>query len=232
MKLLVPALPALLALWGPSARPQVLTVEPPDAMELGPLQMEQAALTVIVAEGYHVQANPASADFLAPTELRVEGNEAVRVGKIIYPAAKPLRWKGGSDLSVYDGRFVISIALSAPASARKSEHVLRGSLRYQACTATACLAPASVPVALSVHIVTARGRTDWDDTMEGGGGRLPTLPKRRLNRGSKASRAAGHTPARVPGGAGWPANGGDVQAGSGSGAADRARGGRPAASHR
>src|SRR5215813_2959181 len=157
MKLLVPALPALLALWGPSARPQVLTVEPPDATELGPLQMEQAALTVIVAEGYHVQANPASADFLAPT--------AVRVGKIIYPAAKPLRWKGGSDLSVYDGRFVISIALSAPASARKSEHVLRGSLRYQACTATACLAPASVPVALSVHIVTARGRTDWDDTM-------------------------------------------------------------------
>jgi hypothetical protein len=49
-------------------------------------------------------------------------------------------------LSVYTGEFVLHAHLTA----QKGEHVLQGGLHYQACDASSCLPPHTIPVSVNV----------------------------------------------------------------------------------
>ncbi len=116
----------------------------------------EARFTVVAADGYHVQANPASGDFFVPVELDLKAAGGVSPGKPVYPPGTPYRLPGtADDLMTYEGTFEIVLPLRAGASARQGNHVLKGSLRYQACDARSCLFPASVPVTLAVRVVAA-----------------------------------------------------------------------------
>ena len=119
----------------------------------------QARLAVVVADGYHVQANPASGNFFVPVELDLRAAGGVSPGKPVYPPGLPYCLPGESDdLMTYEGTLEIVVPLKAGASARPGNHVLKGALRYQACDARSCLFPASVPVTLAVRVVAAPAR--------------------------------------------------------------------------
>jgi uncharacterized protein YyaL (SSP411 family) len=99
----------------------------------------ELVVTVEVAPGHHVNANPASFASLIPTTLEL--GEAVEA--IVYPAPKRIAPEFAREgIDVYEGRFEIRARLkpgAAPGTA---------TLRVQACTDEACLLPARVPVAL------------------------------------------------------------------------------------
>ncbi len=132
----------------------VVTVHSPAPVILAQGGESQARISVVVADGYHVQATPASLEFLLPLRLQIRAKGGVRAKTPVYPPGQPYHLEGmPSDLMTYAGAFEIVVPLEASESARPGDHNLRGELRYQACDARSCRFPASVPVTVAVRVV-------------------------------------------------------------------------------
>jgi hypothetical protein len=90
---------------------------------------------VVLDEGWHVNANPASLPFLIATSVEALGGEALPA---TYPAGRPFRpGFAREEIAVYEGRFEIALGPhdGAPAPDRLA-------LRFQACDERSCLPPA------------------------------------------------------------------------------------------
>ncbi|HKV07198.1 MAG TPA: protein-disulfide reductase DsbD domain-containing protein, partial [Thermoanaerobaculia bacterium] len=86
-------------------------------------------LALEIAPGWHLQANPASEDFLVPTEVRADGGE---VRNVRYPEGETVRPSFLEEpLSVYSGRVVIEGEVSGGGVV----------VVYQACDEARCLPP-------------------------------------------------------------------------------------------
>jgi uncharacterized protein YyaL (SSP411 family) len=87
-------------------------------------------LTLEIAAGWHLQANPASEAYLVPTAVTAEGGELRNLG---YPAGQPVTAAFAHEpLSVYTGRVEIRGEVSGTAGLM---------IKYQACDDTRCLPP-------------------------------------------------------------------------------------------
>jgi hypothetical protein len=131
----------------------VVSVSAPGPVRLAPGGRSEARIAVRVKEGFHVQANPASAKYLIPLRLTLTEGAGVKPGEPVYPPGVPYRLQGAdSDLSTYEGSFDLRLPLEAAKDAPPGRRELRGELRYQACDARICLRPASVPVTVPVEV--------------------------------------------------------------------------------
>lgn len=105
---------------------------------------------VVVADGYHVQSNPAANEFLVPLELTFGRVDGLVFGIPEYPPPHRHRLHGAEeDLLTYEGTVVIEIPL-AVRGGEPGVRTVTGDLRYQACDSRRCLFPASIPVELTV----------------------------------------------------------------------------------
>ncbi len=106
----------------------------------------EAVVTLQVAEGWHINANPVSLDFLVPTELSVASPMALDVISIEYPRGTDVAL-GFADqpLAVYDGivpiRATLKLSTTTPPGSRGQ---IRLTVAYQACDDARCLPPASL----------------------------------------------------------------------------------------
>jgi thiol:disulfide interchange protein DsbD len=110
-------------------------------------------VTLTIAPGWHVNANPPNPDYMIATALEVKPGYGVSPGKIGYPAPRPI--KVGfeeSPLFVYGDRVTLTLPLTAAANATSGAHTLKGTLRFQACNDQVCMAPASLPVVIAVTV--------------------------------------------------------------------------------
>lgn len=98
-----------------------------------------------IAEGWHVNANSASLDFLIPTSVDVRDVAGKAQAKPNYPEGRTMVTPLG-DIKVYEGRVSIPVRVT---SADHTEN-LRLLVRSQACRETTCLAPSDwvIPVTL------------------------------------------------------------------------------------
>ena len=136
---------------------ELVTVRAPASVTLAQGGKGQAGISVVVADGFHVQANPASAEFLIPLRLQLRAKGGVRATIPVYPPGEPYRVEGmPSELMTYYGTFEIVVHLRAEDSAQPGDRTLRGVLRYQACDDRSCRFPASVPVSVPVRVVDTR----------------------------------------------------------------------------
>ena len=82
----------------------------------------QVAVIVEVEEGWHVNANPPSLEYLIPTELRLEPVEGLTFGEVQYPEAKRLKFAfADSELDVYEGRVIVRFPVSIASGASPAE---------------------------------------------------------------------------------------------------------------
>ena len=138
-------------------RRPVVTVKPPAEVSLTAGASSEALIVILVADGFHLQANPASEKYLVPTELEIAKSSDVWPGRPVYPPGRPYRLQGASsDLTTYEGHFEIRLPITASARAKPGAGALTGKLRYQACDARSCLFPSSVPVELKVAVVASK----------------------------------------------------------------------------
>jgi len=98
-----------------------------------------------IAEGWHINANPASLDFLIPTSVDVRDDAGKAEARPAYPEGLAMTTPMG-DIKVYEGKTRIPVRVT---SADHAEN-LRLLVRAQACRETTCLAPSDwvVPVTL------------------------------------------------------------------------------------
>lgn len=114
---------------------------------------DKAVITIEIDAGFHINANPATFDYLIPTALHITNQAPLRV---IYPNAarfKPKFSKG--PLDVYEGTVQITAEFENGSLARRP--FLFGTVTVQACTEAICLPPADLklPSLGGRHIGTA-----------------------------------------------------------------------------
>ena len=99
-----------------------------------------------ISDGYHVNANPASYDYLIPTSVSFEGLTSLRVN---YP--KPILFKAEfapNGLNVYEGK--VNLVAQFPKGTLKKGQAIRATVAAQACNDKICLPPAKLPLSISV----------------------------------------------------------------------------------
>jgi len=113
------------------------------------------AVVLDIAPGYHINANPPSADNQIPTEVKPEGHPTIEWAEVQYPKGKPLaaEWAAGGSVSVYSGRVIIIVRGRVSDGAPLGETVVRLTLKYQGCDANTCFRPASRRIETPVPIV-------------------------------------------------------------------------------
>ncbi|MCZ6678040.1 MAG: DUF255 domain-containing protein [Candidatus Poribacteria bacterium] len=104
-----------------------------------------------IAEGWHINANPASLDLLIPTTISVNPNAPVEVLSVTYPKGKSIH-PGFSDkpITVYEGKVTVQIKLKLkPGASLEQAFPLNLNLSYQACDDRRCLPPSDTTVQLT-----------------------------------------------------------------------------------
>jgi hypothetical protein len=101
-----------------------------------------------VADGLHVNSHTPHAEELIPTTLAVPDNADVRLASATFPPGKDFSFaiNPKEKLNVYTGEFTVHATLVSS----KGEHLVQGTLHYQACNNAACFPPRSIPVVLDV----------------------------------------------------------------------------------
>ncbi|MCA1686157.1 MAG: thioredoxin, partial [Planctomycetia bacterium] len=114
----------------------------------------QATVSLTVKDGWHVYANPPGVEGVSPTRVTVD-EPKVNIVKVVYPpgVAKVLASSGKEKVGVYEGKVTITVRF---ADARGPGASHKETVRFQACNDRACLAPAAVPVTVTVPVPLGR----------------------------------------------------------------------------
>jgi hypothetical protein len=111
----------------------------PDAPSRRRVQLE-------ISEGWHVNANPASLDFLIPTRVTLAQREggAAKLSSVVYPDNSEFSPRFSLEpLAVYEGKVSIDVELP-PTRSQNAEL----ELTFQVCDETTCLPPETVALAI------------------------------------------------------------------------------------
>jgi uncharacterized protein YyaL (SSP411 family) len=105
---------------------------------------DEIVVMLTIDAGYHLNANPASSDYLMPTAVTIPGAPGARIA---YPTGQIFKPKFSPEgISVYEGSVTIKAQLPQGSLASAANAPLQ--IEVQACTDRVCLPPAtlSVPV--------------------------------------------------------------------------------------
>ncbi|HYX41835.1 MAG TPA: protein-disulfide reductase DsbD domain-containing protein [Pyrinomonadaceae bacterium] len=112
-----------------------------------------ASVRLQIADGYHINANPASFSYLIATELQVAPAHGLNAGKPAYPASVSKKFQfAPQPLAVYEHEALIKLPLRAAADAPKGTANLPVQVRVQACDEEKCFPPTTVKTDIPVTI--------------------------------------------------------------------------------
>lgn len=116
-------------------------------------------LVIQIDKPYHVNANPASEDYLIPTELKIEAGKGYKAGKIEYPKPieKAFSFSEGKPIKIYEGRAPIRFQIALEKTAPKGTLAIKATLRYQACDDNACYPPRRSSLEIKIPIADKDG---------------------------------------------------------------------------
>jgi Disulphide bond corrector protein DsbC len=136
-------------------KPHASNAKPAAVSYLFPEQVTVAAdkptavdLHFKVAAGLHINSHTPREEELIPTTLKLPEASGVRLANATFPPGIDFSFPidPSQKLSVYTGEFVIHTQLVAA----RGEHLVEGTLHYQACNNDTCMPPHSIPVAIDV----------------------------------------------------------------------------------
>jgi len=136
------------------------TVKPSEAVKARAAEISlsagktaEAEIEVIVANGYHINGNPASSALLRATKLKIESAAGLRSGKPVYPPAELKKFDFSDEqLAVYQVTIRIKLPIQAEKNIKTGLVTLRGTIQAQPCNDNACFPPRSVDFSLPVRI--------------------------------------------------------------------------------
>ncbi|MCX6627237.1 MAG: protein-disulfide reductase DsbD family protein [Candidatus Solibacter sp.] len=113
----------------------------------------QVKIPVVVKEGYHVNSNKPSEEYLIPLKLTWTQMGALEGGTVTYPKPALEKYEFSEQpLSVYSGAFDLVANFKVAANAQAGPGAVAGKLRYQACSTKACYPPKAVDITVSYQV--------------------------------------------------------------------------------
>ena len=113
----------------------------------------ELAIPLSILPGYHINANPATFDYLIATELTVDKSDGITFGKPVYPASEKKKFQFAEQpLAVYEGNVQVKLPLQAAPNAAKGKRTLAVRLRVQACDEEKCFPPDTLQAAPAVEL--------------------------------------------------------------------------------
>lgn len=105
-----------------------------------------------IAPGYHVMSDRPSEPTYVATRVVVDGAPGVGVGEALYPAPGTFALADRT-IATFAGAVDVGVRIDVAPDAAPGPRRLRGSVRYQACTASRCLFPVSKEFEVTVAVV-------------------------------------------------------------------------------
>lgn len=120
----------------------------PEQVHLAAGKASTVALHFRVTEGMHINSNKPHDEFLIPTTFSIPSGNGVRLESTNYPAGSDISLPSmpKMKLSVYSGEFVVQTRMVAAAG----NHLIKGTLHFQACNMSQCLPPDTITAAIDV----------------------------------------------------------------------------------
>ncbi|NIP39144.1 MAG: hypothetical protein GWO07_10835 [Candidatus Dadabacteria bacterium] len=132
----------------------LVTLNVPEEVHVNQAKTGELKVKISVKDGYHVQANPASQEFLIPVNIENISAEGISFGKPEYPVGNPFKIETSDDpLSVYDGKFIITLPFETANDSEIAQTEVNGTFRYQTCDAKRCYFPRSIEFSVPVKII-------------------------------------------------------------------------------
>jgi len=114
---------------------------------------------VSIPEKWFIHGPEKEGDMI-PTELFFEDHPLISIKDILFPFTENKKFKYSSEpLALFCGDIFVMSTLSFPADAPQGEHLLKGELSYQACTASNCLPPDKIDFSTSLIVVPSGSAT-------------------------------------------------------------------------
>lgn len=114
------------------------------------------AVVLKIRPGFHINAREKSADYLIATDLSIVSPAGFKVGETIYPKGTLQKFNfTKTQLNVYEGTVTIRTPLTALAGAPLGPQRIPLKLRYQACSADACLPPVTLDLEAAFEVAPA-----------------------------------------------------------------------------
>jgi DsbC/DsbD-like thiol-disulfide interchange protein len=124
-----------------------------DALTIKAGSATDASVHLQIADGYHVNANPASFSYLRATELEVVPTASLTAGKPAYPAPVLKKFQfAPQPIAVYEHEAVIKLPVRAAASGPQGPTSLRAQVHVQACDEETCFPPTTIKLDIPVTI--------------------------------------------------------------------------------
>ena len=103
-----------------------------------------------IAEGWHINANPASQNMLIPTSVSLDPDAPAEMFSVNYPEGELVHFDFSEEsLSVYEGKVTIPVKLQLkPDESEENDVPLELELHYQACNDQICLQPTTKKIRL------------------------------------------------------------------------------------
>lgn len=131
-----------------SKRPQDVQYLFPDQVTVAAGRDSVIEMHFRVNHGMHINSHTPSQKWLIPTSLRMVPSPDLKLQQADFPAGGDysLAAMPKIRLRVYTGDFVVRAHILA----QPGQHVLQGTLRYQACDTNSCYPPREAPIAVDV----------------------------------------------------------------------------------
>lgn len=144
------ALFAATAAWGQFRGFQAAVAVPAAPLTLEAGKTVEGSIMVRVRPGYHINSNKPAEEYLIPTKLtwNTPGLEA----EVSYPESELFISQFSEEaMLVFSGEVEFKTKFKAAAKLPPGLTEIAGTLRYQACTDKACLAPTSLDVTIPLR---------------------------------------------------------------------------------
>lgn len=138
------------AAWGQFRGFQAATVAPAAPLSLETGKTAEGSIVVRVRPGYHINSDKPAEEYLIPTKLtwNTPGLET----EVTYPESELFVSQFSEEaMLVFSGEIEFKTRFKAPAKLPAGLTEIAGTLRYQACTDKACLAPTSLDVTIPLR---------------------------------------------------------------------------------
>jgi len=136
--------------WGQFRGFQAATVAPAAPLSLEAGKTAEGTIVVRVRPGYHINSDRPAEEYLIPTKLI--WNTAGLETEVTYPESELFVSQFSDEaMLVFSGEIEFKTKFKASAKLPAGLTEIAGTLRYQACTDKACLAPTSLDVTIPLR---------------------------------------------------------------------------------